>query len=297
MLVPWVLAGTILHLRQPLDLPVFLQQMSTEGITHTVAPPPLLNMLLANEAMLECVDLSAVRMISSGSAPLAPWMVEGWQARGIEIVNGFGSNEGAAMLSTMAMVPDPSDRARYFPRPDRSVVKTRLVDLDSGAEITEAGTLGELRFAGPTGFDGYLESAGEEFDEQGYYRTGDLFEWIDDGSVPPAIIRFVDRAKDIVIRGGMNISAAEVEGLVSSHEAVAECAVVGYPDSDLGDRLGVFVVAAPQAEPTLEAINEHLRELEVGSYKLPERIEIIEALPRNPVGKITKPILREKWAE
>ncbi|MCP4086973.1 MAG: long-chain fatty acid--CoA ligase [Actinomycetia bacterium] len=151
MLVPWVLAGTIHRLHQPLDLPVFLQQMSTEGITHTVAPPPLLNMLQANEAMLESVDLSAVRMISSGSAPLAPWMVEGWQARGIEIVNGFGSNEGAAMLSTMAMVPDPSDRARHFPRPDRSGVKTRLVDLDSGAEITEAGTLGELRFAGTLG--------------------------------------------------------------------------------------------------------------------------------------------------
>lgn len=295
MLVPWAMVGATLHLHQPLDLPVFLQQMAAEKITYTVAPPPLLNMLLANEAMLENFDLSAVRMISSGSAPLDPWMVEGWDARGIEIVNVFGSNEGAAMLSTKATVPDPAQRARFFPRPDRDGVDTRLVSLDTGDEVTEPGELGELRFRGVTVFDGYVGSTGEEFDDEGYYRTGDLFEWVE-GATDPALMRFVDRAKDIIIRGGMNISAAEVEGLVGSHESVAECAAVAFPDHDLGERLGLFVVAAPDAEPTLETIVDHLRGLDVASYKLPERLELIDALPRNPVGKITKPDLRERWA-
>ncbi|MDG2112473.1 MAG: class I adenylate-forming enzyme family protein [Actinomycetota bacterium] len=295
MLVPWAMVGATLHLHQPLDLPVFLQQMATEQITYTVAPPPLLNMLLANEAMLDSVDLSHVRMISSGSAPLDPWMVEGWEQRGIEIVNVFGSNEGASMLSTRAMVPDPAQRARFFPRADREGVHTRLVDIDSGAEITEAGRSGELRFSGSTVFAGYLESTGEEFDDQGYYRTGDLFEWVE-GDNEPRLLRFVDRAKDIIIRGGMNVSAAEVEGLVSSHDSVVECAAVAYPDHDLGERVGVFVVAAAEAEPTLETLTAHLRELGVASYKLPERVELIEALPRNPVGKVTKPELRERWA-
>ncbi|MCP3989890.1 MAG: long-chain fatty acid--CoA ligase, partial [Actinomycetia bacterium] len=294
MLVPWAIAGAALHLHQPMDLNVFLQQLVGEQITYTVAPPPLLNMLLANEAMLDGVDLSNVRMISSGSAPLDPWMVEGWDQRGIEIVNVFGSNEGAAMLSTKAMVPDATQRARYFPRPEREGVEVRLVDLDSGDEITEPGRLGELRFRGITVFEGYLDSSGEEFDDEGYYRTGDLFEWVDDAT-PPQLLRFVDRAKDIIIRGGVNISAAEVEGLVASHETVAECAAIAFPDTNLGERLGVFVVAAEGGEPTLEAITAHLRELDVASYKLPERIEIIEALPRNPVGKVTKPNLRQRW--
>lgn len=293
MVVPWILTGSALHLHQPLDLPVFLQQAATERITYTVAPPPLLNMLLANPAMLDGVDLSALRRIASGSAPLDPGMVKGWQDRGVEIVNIFGSNEGAAMLSTQATIPDPTERARFFPRPDRTGIRTRLVDLGTGEDITTPDRLGELRFHGPTVFDGYLDSDGREFDEQGFYRTGDLFEWVDD---PPTMLRFVDRAKDIIIRGGMNISAAEVEGLLGSHPSVVECAAVGYADAELGERLGVFVVPAPDASPTLDDLVDHLRDCGVASYKLPERLEVIEALPRNPVGKVTKPELRTLWA-
>ncbi|MGH1493768.1 MAG: class I adenylate-forming enzyme family protein [Acidimicrobiales bacterium] len=295
MLLPWITVGAALYLHQPLDLPVFLGQLSSEQITYTVAPPPLLNMLLANDALLADVDLSNIRAISSGSAPLDPWMVEGWQNRGVQIVNVFGSNEGAAMLSTEKAVPDPTERARYFPRPDRPGVEVRLVDIETGEEILERGVLGELRFRGTTVFDGYLDSTGEEFDDQGFYRTGDLFELAGE-SDPPNLFRFVDRAKDIIIRGGMNISAAEVEGLLGSHPSVVECAAVGFPDAELGERLGVFVVAAPDTAPTLDELADHLRAAGVASYKLPERIELIEALPRNPVGKVTKPDLRQAWS-
>lgn len=295
MLVPWSIAGAALLLHQPLDLPVFLGQLGGEQITYTVAPPALLNMLLANEAMIEGVDLSHLRKISSGSAPLDPWMVAGWDQRGIEIVNVFGSNEGAAMLSTKAEVPDPEERARYFPRPIREGVEIRLVDLDTGDDIDEPGRLGELRFTGPTVFGGYLDSSGEEFDDQGWYRTGDLFEWVGDAR-PPQLLRFVDRAKDIVIRGGMNVSAAEVEALVSAMPQVAECAVVGYPDRDLGERVGIFVVAAPDTDPQLEDVVDHLRTAGVASYKLPERFELVDGLPRNPVGKVTKADLRSRWS-
>jgi len=292
MLVPWAIAGAALHLHQPMSLPVFLGQLVGEKITYTVAPPPLLNMLLADESILADADLSNVRKISSGSAPLDPWMVAGWQDKGIEIVNVFGSNEGAAMLSTLATVADPAERARYFPRPDREGVDVRLVDLDTGADITEPGKLGELRFTGPTVFDGYLGSDGAEFDDQGAYRTGDLFEWVDD---PPRLLRFVDRAKDIIIRGGMNVSAAEVEGLVSSHDAIVECAAVSFPDDVMGEKVGVFVVAAPDSSPTLDDVTAHLRSLDVASYKHPERLELIEVLPRNPVGKVVKDELRDRW--
>lgn len=294
MLVPWLQTGSALFLHHPIDLPVFLGQISGEAISYTVAPPPLLNMLLRNEAMLDSVDMSHIRKISSGSAPLAPWMVEGWQERGIEIVNVFGSNEGAAMLSTMATVPDPAERARFFPAPERLGIEARLVDMETDDEITEPGRQGELRFSGPTIFSGYLESDGSEFDEQGDYRTGDIFE-IADSEGPRRLYQFVDRAKDIIIRGGMNVSAAEIETLISAHETVAECAVVAYPDDDLGERVGVFVVAAPDSVPALDIVVEHLRAQKIASYKLPERLETIDALPRNPVGKVVKADLRSRW--
>ncbi|MFW2334949.1 class I adenylate-forming enzyme family protein [Ilumatobacter sp.] len=295
MLLPWAMSGGLLVLHQPLDLPVFLQQLAAERVTYTVAPPPLLNMLLRNEELLAATDLSHIRAISSGSAPLDDWMVAGWQERGIEIVNVFGSNEGAALLSTRAEVPDPAERARYFPQPDRPGMSVRLIDLDTGDEIREPGRPGELRFRGPTVFDGYLDSSGEEFDDEGYYRTGDIFELAGEGD-PPRLLRFVDRAKDIIIRGGMNVSAAELEAMISRLEGVAECAVVGYPDPDLGERVGVFAVPAGEATPDLEGIVAHLREVDIASYKLPERCEIVDGLPRNAVGKVTKPELRDRWA-
>ncbi len=304
MLIPWLMTGSILVLHQPLDLPVFLRQLEAEAITYTVAPPALLNMLLRDEAILAGVDLSALRIITSGSAPLDPWMIEGWESRGVEICNAFGSNEGVSMLSTRASVPDPVQRARLFPEPDRPGVEARIVDQQTGEEITEVARPGELLFGGPTVFAGYLDSDGSEF-HHGFFRSGDVFEWATPaagaGSSSPRLLRFVDRAKDIIIRGGMNISAAEVEALVSTHPEVAECAVVGYPDADLGERVGVFVVPVQEAVDgsagglDLAAVVELMRSAEVASYKLPERLEIIEALPRNPVGKVVKPQLRERW--
>jgi acyl-CoA synthetase (AMP-forming)/AMP-acid ligase II len=224
-------------------------------------------------------------------------MVQGWQDRGIEIANVFGSNEGAALLSTMEAVPDPTERARYFPVPDRPGVEIKLVDLEDETTITGAGTIGELRFRGITVFDGYVGSDGAEFDADGWYRTGDLFEYVT-GDDPPRLLKFVDRAKDIIIRGGMNISAAEVEALVADHPAIVECAAVGFPHPDLGEKVGVFAVAGPDGEPpSLDEHNAHLREYEIASYKLPERLEYLDALPRNPVGKVVKPELRQIWRQ
>ncbi len=307
MLVPWLLSRSTLVLHQPLDLRVFLGQLQSERITYTVAPPPLLNMLLADGSILADVDLSSLRIITSGSAPLDPWMIEGWEARGVEICNAFGSNEGVSMLSTRSSVPDPGQRARLFPEPDWPGIQIRIVDLHSGEEITDVERPGELLFAGPTVFDGYLGSDGSEFVD-GFFRSGDIFEWAtpDRSGDRPRLLRFVDRAKDIIIRGGMNISAAEVEGLVSAHPGIAECAVVGYPDPILGERIGVFVVPHPTAgatgagsgqpaAPDLDSVAQLMRSADVASYKIPERLEIVDALPRNAVGKVVKPELRERW--
>jgi acyl-coenzyme A synthetase/AMP-(fatty) acid ligase len=145
MLVPWLqIAGT--SCCQPMSLPVFLRQVVTERVNYTVAPPVLLNLLLADPTTLEGVDLSSLRTIGSGSAPLAPSMVEGWKERhGIEVVNFFGSNEGIALVGGPADIPDPQERARVFPpsAPRSHVVEpggarpgTKLVDPQTGESVT-----------------------------------------------------------------------------------------------------------------------------------------------------------------
>jgi acyl-CoA synthetase (AMP-forming)/AMP-acid ligase II len=305
-LVTWlVLGGTVVQ-HQPFSLSVFLQQLREERIDYTVAAPAILNMLLQDNRLLAGIDFQRLKRIGSGSAPLSEWMVCGFAERhGVQIVNYFGSNEGAALSGGDIDIPDPAMRAQYFPRvgvpgltwsvSTTRKIKTRLVDLSSGADITEAGQPGELRFQGPTVFSGYFEAPDltkRAFDEQGFYRTGDLFEIAGDQL---QYYRYVGRSKDLVIRGGMNISSEEIEGLLAACPGVQEVAVVGVPDRILGEKLCACVVSVAGQAVSLVDLVEFLRsEKRVAAYKLPEYVLQIDALPRNPVGKILKRELREQ---
>jgi len=301
----WLRCGASLVLHHPLDLPVFLRQLADEKATFTIAPPALLNMLLKQEQLLADVDLSRLRSIASGSAPLSPWMVEGFAEKyGIDVVNLFGSNEGICLVSSARDVPDPQQRAVLFPRFGVAgidwhnrvsrMIQTRLVDPESGQEITAPGRSGELQVRGATLFDAYLgdqRDAAGAFTEDGYFRSGDLFELVGDEDLP-RFYRFVARSKDIILRGGYNISPDEIDTLLAAHPKLAEAATVGYPDENLGERVCVFVVAKPGENISLEDIISFLQQQGLARFKLPERLEICEQLPRNPLGKVVRPSLR-----
>ncbi len=300
-----VLGGTVVQ-HHPFTLPVFLQQLRDERIDYTVAPPAVLNMLLQNEALLEGIDFKRLARIGSGAAPLSEWMVRGFaEKHGVQIVNYFGSNEGAALSGSDVDIPDPALRAQFFPRAGvdgfawsvstTRKIRTRLVNPETGGEITQAGQPGELRFSGPTVFSGYFrapELSHRAFDEQGFYKTGDLFEIAGDKQ---QYYRYVGRSKDLVIRGGMNISSEEIEGLLAACPGVREVAVVGVPDSLLGEKLCACVVAMEDHELTLAGVVAYLRSGQrIAAYKLPEYLLPLAALPRNPVGKVLKRALREQ---
>ncbi|MFI6172066.1 class I adenylate-forming enzyme family protein [Nocardia sp. NPDC051052] len=304
--LPWLITGGHLVQHQPLDLPVFLGQIARHRVTHTSMPPALLTMLLHNEALRASADLSSLQRVGSGGAPLPPSVVRGWQDDlGIEVLNFFGSNEGVSLLGAPVDFPDPVIRAQYLPRYGAPGVRwatrlaestrVKLVDVRTGAPVTEVGGIGELRLAGPAVFGGYLPgTATEPFDADGFLCSGDVFELCgEDGRY----LRFVDRIKEIIIRGGMNIAPAEIEGLLADAPGVAEVAVVGYPDPVLGEKCCAFVVPEPGATVTLDGLVEHLRAREVASFKLPERLEIVDALPRNPVGKLLRRELRSTLIE
>jgi len=297
----WLKCQGKLVLHHPMDLQVFLQQLVAEKINYTIAPPALLNMLLQNKQLLESLDLSALRAIGSGSAPLSPWMVEGYENDyGIDILNNFGSNEGMCLASSPKDVPDPALRGELFPRfgiegyewSNRvaDTVKTRLVDPDTNQEITEPGIPGELLFAGPTIFDGYWNAPdvnASVFSDDGFFHTGDLFEIADPGN-DPRFYRFVGRHKDIISRGGMKISPAELDNLLAGHPKVADVAVVGVPDARLGEKVAAVVVPAPNETVELEDIIGFLKAADVAVFKLPEKLLVVDSLPRNPVGKVLR---------
>ncbi|MFE9581028.1 class I adenylate-forming enzyme family protein [Nocardia sp. NPDC006044] len=301
--LPWLLTGGHLVQHHPLDLPVFLGQIARHEVTHTSMPPALLTMLLHNEPLRASADLSSLQRVGSGGAPLPPSVVRGWQDRlGIEVLNFFGSNEGVSLLGAPADFPDPEVRAQFLPRYGAPGVRwstrlaestrVKLVDVVTGATVTEVGGIGELRLLGPAVFGGYLPgtATSEPFDDDGFLCSGDVFELCGpDGRY----LRFVDRIKEIIIRGGMNIAPAEIEGLLADAPGVADVAVVGYPDPVLGEKCCAFVVPDPGASVTLDGLVDHLRAHEVASFKLPERLAIVESLPRNPVGKLLRRELRE----
>ncbi len=310
MLVPWLLTGGALVMHHPLNLGLFLAQIKTERVTYTVVPPVLLNMLLLNPAILANADLSSIKCIGSGSAPLSTWMTTSWKTtHGIDILNFFGSNEGTALLSAPAEIPDAGERARYFPRygvpgfewTNRGVrgMSTKLIDPITGEAITQANVAGELVIQGPTVFSGYYgrpDLTAKSFDADGYFHTGDLFEIAGEGGQLNRY-QFVGRLKDLIIRGGMKIAPEEIEALLIEHPKVAEVAVVGIPDRRLDDeRICAVVVAKKEQTVSIDELHDFLKTKDMAAYKMPKKLLIIEALPRNPVGKILKRELREKLA-
>lgn len=305
-LAAWLMVGGTLHHHHPFDVDVFIGQLRRDAMDYTVVAPAVLAMLLKEPGRLVGIDLSRLKRVGTGGGPVADWLVEQCAERlGVELVNYFGSNEGAALSSAPRDVPDRRQRARCFPRigvpgfewslSNARKVRTRLVDPDTETDITAPGRVGELRFSGPTIFSGYWrapELTARAFDAQGFYRTGDLFEIAGDRD---QFYRFAGRHKDIVVRGGMNVSSEEVEDLLLSHPKVREAAVIGWPDDTLGERVCAVVVPHDGDPPSLEALVHHLREVEqVAAYKLPERLVLLPALPRNPVGKVLKRSLREQ---
>lgn len=302
----WLLLGATIVQHHPFSLPVFLRQLRDERIDYTVAPPAVLNTLLQNAALLDGIDFTRLSRIGSGSAPLSEWMVRGFAEHyGVQIVNYFGSNEGAALTGSPLDIPDPELRAKYFPRigvdghswtiSTTRKVRTKLVDPETGEIIVEPGRPGELRCKGVTIFSSYYgapEMTQRAFDEDGYYKTGDLFEIAGDRL---QYYLYVGRSKDLVIRGGMNISAEEIENLLLAYPGVAEAAVVGVPDARLGEKLCACVALREGATLELADMAHFLKnEKQVAVYKLPEYLMVVPELPRNPVGKVLKRELREQ---
>lgn len=225
-----------------------------------------------------------------GGAPITAEL--GRQLRETFSVNGAANSWGltefpVATSQTPDGAPDLLDRTVGQPVPGVSV---RVVD-DAEHEVG-IGEEGELRLKGPQCFLGYVDASldAHAFDADGWFRTGDLGRIDDDGNVV-----VTGRIKDAIIRNAENISALEIEGVLASHPAVADVAVIGVPDERTGERVCAVVVPRPGAAMTLSSVFEHCQAQGLSKHKTPERLEIVDALPRNLTGKVLKTELRARF--
>ncbi|HEX4821599.1 MAG TPA: AMP-binding protein [Acidimicrobiales bacterium] len=269
--------------------------LAREGVTLAGAGTPFHMAYLAYQRNhAESAPLfPEARAFIGGGAPKPPQLHYDIKSEmgTVGIVSGYGMTE--APIVTMASVRDDDDALANTE--GAPVTGVDLVTVKIDGTRAARGEEGEIRLKAPMLMRGYLDSSldAEAFDDNGYFRTGDLAVVDDNGNV-----RITGRVKDIIIRNMENISAKELEDNLFAHPKVADVAVIGLPDERTGERACAVVVPADARDaPTLDELCSYLLERGLMKQKLPEQLELVDALPRNPTGKVVKFELRDRYAK
>jgi len=297
---PWTVtakAGTHVCLRR-VDPEKILQLIREQGVTHMCGAPIVLNALLNVPESARQGIKHPVKAMTAGAAPPAH-VIGAVEGMGIEITHVYGLTEVYGPVTVCAW----KDEWNELPLEKRAEIKARqgvryptlqglmIADTNTMEPVPKDGqSVGEICLRGNTVMKGYLKNpkATEEAFRGGWYHTGDLAVWHEDG-----YIEIKDRLKDIIISGGENISTIEVEGTLYKHPAVLEAAVVARPDSKWGETPCAFITLKPDAaDVSEEDIIEFCRG-ELAKFKVPKTV-IFQELPKTSTGKVQKFVLREQ---
>ncbi|WP_327139790.1 class I adenylate-forming enzyme family protein [Nocardia sp. NBC_01327] len=278
-----LLAGGRTTVAGRFDAATFFDSIESTRATYFSAVPTIYTML-ANRPAHVRPDTSSVRFGICGAAPASVELIAKFQDRyGIPIIEGYGLSEGtcASTLNPVAGLRKPGTVG--IPLPGQ-----RIRILGAAGGDAPAGESGEVLISGPNVMRGYLNrpEATAATVVDGWLHTGDIGRFDEDG-----YLVLVDRAKDMIIRGGENIYPKEIETVVYQLPDIAEAAVVGRPDPVYGEQPILFVALTGGSALDATAIREHARTC-LAKYKLPVAIRILGELPKNAVGKIDKPALR-----
>lgn len=260
------------------------------GCTQAVTATTFLQMLLeAYDPQRD--DLSSLRLWVCAGAPIPRAVVERAHQTlpHLKVLSLYGRSEN--LMTTTCTVADDTSRALNSDGSAQPGHEVAIVD-DNGHEVPR-GTEGDIAYRGPSHMIGYLGDPGETsglFTPDGLSRSGDLGVMDSDG-----FVRVTGRLKDIIIRGGMNISARELEDHLVAHPGLCDSAVVGYPDERLGERVAVFVVPRDgHPDPTVEDLRTYLAGHGVAIQKTPEKVIAVASLPMTATGKVQKHLLRKQ---
>ena len=269
--------------------------LDSEGITHFNAAPTVL-VTIANAEQAHRLDRKVI--VTTGGAPPSPTIIVRMSELGARIVHVYGLTETYGPYTVCEIQEgwtrlDPQARYRMMAHQGVGMLVTdgvRVVAKDMTDIPRDGATMGEVVMRGNNVMSGYFNDpeATEKAFRGGWFHSGDLGVWHPDG-----YIELRDRAKDIIVSGGENISTIEVEAAIVSHPAVLEVAVVGVPDEKWGERPKAFVVLRPGATATAEEIIGHVCG-QIARYKVPDYVDFVADLPKTATGKIQKFQLRER---
>lgn len=289
----WVAAGLQLGYTQIIDEgfdPKTTTQLLAEQDVTVAGSGTFFHMayLAAQRAQPDTPLFPNLRVCPGGGAPKPPQLHADVKRElgGAGVASGYGLTE--APILTMSGLDDSDDVLARTEGSAMPGVALRVVTLEG--DDAGPGVEGEIRATAPQMMRGYLDRSldADAFDDQGFFRTGDLGMLDAGGNVT-----ITGRVKDVIIRKGENISAKEVEDVLFGHPAIADVAVVGLPDDASGERACAVVVVAQGADaPTLSDLQPYLAEKGLMKQKWPEQLEVVGALPRNPAGKVLKKDLR-----
>ena len=247
---------------------------------------PAMFLFMSQHPSFASTDLGSIKTLICGAAPVPESLISLYGQRGVDFCQGYGLTETAPFSA--------------FLTPDKAISKlgsagqaplysdTRIVDNNN--QPVAAGERGEICLRGPNIMKGYWnrpEATRDAIDAEGWFHSGDI------GYVDEEGFLFIcDRLKDMVISGGENVYPAEVESALYNHDAILEVAVIGLPDDKWGEAVTAVVALHEGHELTLEELREFAKPL-LARYKLPLRMHIVDALPRNPAGKVLKFVLKD----
>jgi len=291
-----IFRGATLVLQEVPRATEILETIQREKVTHVHLVPTLLSDII-NHPNLNQYDISSLKYVGTTAAALSPELAlkaaEYFTKFGcVFLGSALGASEGLVAQNT----PDtPLDiKIRTVGRNVTPTSHYKVIDEEE-RELPPR-TIGELVVKGPEVFTGYYKATKEEINEifthDGYFKTGDLASIDENG-----YITVVGRRKDVIIRGGETLIPSEIESLLRKHGDIIEAAVVGMPDPRLGERICAFIVVKSGSNLTFDKLIEFLKSKGAGVTLLPERIEIVEELPRTAVGKIDKRTLRKNIEE
>jgi long-chain acyl-CoA synthetase len=272
-----------------------IETIARERVTHAFLVPALVQLILDSPALAEH-DVSSLQQVSYGAAPMTEALLRrAMSALGCTFLGVYGMTETAGTVCTLA----PEDHQPSGERSGllRSVgrplpwVELMVADPVTGAEV-EAGTVGEIRIRSRQNTPGYwrqAETTAAAMSGDGWLSTGD-------GAYRDAegFVYLKDRIKDMIISGGENVYPAEVENVLADHPDVSEVAVIGVPHEKWGETVKAVVVLRAGAAADGRAIRSFAKE-RIASYKCPTSVDFVEALPRNPSGKVLKRDLRARY--
>jgi long-chain acyl-CoA synthetase len=266
----------------------FFDAMNTHHATSTAMVPTMVSYMLGHPDF-DSVDWSSLEWAVVAAAPVPVELADEFEKRtGARVLEGYGLTETSPTTSVMRM-----QDARRPGSCGRPVPHVEVAILDDDDQPVATGEPGEVGIKGPNIMAGYYNMPDETAQalRNGWFHSGDIGHVDADG-----FLYITERKKDMIIRGGFNIYPRDVEEVLYGHPAVQECAVVGMPDAKLGEEVKAYVVLRPGETATEEQLLAFCRE-QLAKYKTPKSIAFLDALPKNPIGKILKKDLRELAAK